>query len=334
MSYAVKKAGIPFKLKLGTNADLTGEAANFSAYYIADATGTKTDVTAAFAEDANTAGLYMVDVTIPTAGDYTMVITNASIGMGNHESPLVIVDASLDDIKAVVDGLETTLATVAADVDGLNGQDLSDIKTTLASIKTLIDDEDGATVNSVMEFVAQIDAALADGATGLGALKGFTDDVENMLLGTEFLADGTTANPFYDATNPGVAKESSLATGFADLTTALTAAQTSVETKIADAQTAIQDDVAAVKTVVDANSAVLTDAGYGLSALKGLLDTLSTDMGVAETNILNVLNDATSGLGAIKTYLTTRFDSVDTQLSDLSAAVAAGSTATTFKVFA
>jgi len=53
MSYAIKKAGIPFKLKLDTNADLTGQAAGFSAYYIEDLTGTKTVVSNAFVEDAN-----------------------------------------------------------------------------------------------------------------------------------------------------------------------------------------------------------------------------------------------------------------------------------------
>ena len=52
MSYSIKKAGVAFKTKLGTNSDLTGEAANFSAYFIADADGVKTDVVAAFAEDA------------------------------------------------------------------------------------------------------------------------------------------------------------------------------------------------------------------------------------------------------------------------------------------
>lgn len=334
MSYSIKKAGIPFKLKLGTNADLTGEAENFSAYYIKDADGVKTDVVEDFVEDANTAGLYMVEVTIPAAGDYTMVINNDSIGMGNHESPLVVVDATIDDVKLVVDALTTTLTTVAADVDGLNGTDLQGIRDEISAVKALLDDEDTTTVNSVMEFVKQIDDALSGSGSGLAALSGYTDDIENMLLGTEFLADGTTANPFYDAANPGIAKESSLTAGFAALGTAITDSQTVVTDAITAAKDAVQLDVAAVQTVVDANKANLENAGYGLIALKDLIDTLSTDVGISETNILDVLGDASNGLAAINTNLTTRFDAVDAKLLTIEGKVEAGINSTEFKVFA
>ena len=334
MSYAIKKAGVAFKIKLGTNADLTGQADNFSAYYIKDSDGTKTDITAKFTEDTNTAGLYMVDATIPTAGDYTIVITNDTIGMGNHEAPIVVVNATIDDVKTVVDDLTTTLSTVAADVDGLNGQDLSDIKATLANIKTLLDDGDGSTVNSVMEFVAQINDALADSGSGLQALSGFTDDIENMLNGTQYLADGTTDNPFYDADHPGVAKESTLTNALATLQGNITDAQTALNNALADAKSALSDKADAVQAVVDANKTYLEDAGYGLSALKDLIDGVANDVASSETNITDILNDATNGLSAIKDEITTRFDNVDSKLVDIENKVDAGSSKTEFRVFA
>ncbi len=334
MSYSVKKAGVAFKTKLGTNADLTGQAANFSAYYINDATGAKTDIANAFTEDANTAGLYMVETTIAAKGDYTIVINNATIGMGNHEAPVVVVDATIDDVKLVVDDLTTTLATVAADVDGLNGDTLVTLKNDIAAISALIDDGDtSGTATTVLDFVTQINDALNSGS-GLSALEGYTDDIENMLLGTEFLADGTTANPFYDATNPGVAKESSLAAALVTLQGNISSAQTAVTDAITTSEGVITGKTDALQIVVDANKATLEDAGFGLAALKALIDGVNTAVTDGETNILNVLNDAANGLVAIKTELVSRFDSVDAKLLTIEGKVDAGSSATSFKVFA
>ena len=335
MSYSVKKAGVAFKTKLGTNADLTGQAANFSAYYIEDATGTKTDILTAFTEDTNTAGLYIVDTTIATAGDYTIVINNSTIGMGNHEAPVVVVNATIDDVKLVVDDLATTIATVAADVDGLNGDTLLSLKDDIAAVSALINDGDtSGTATTVLDFVTQINNALSGGGSGLSALEGFTDDIENMLVGTEFLADGTTANPFYDATNPGVAKESSLQAALVALQGNITASQTALELAITTAKDAVIVKTDALQVVADANKALLEDAGFGLGALKVLIDDISTGVQIAETNILNVLNDATNGLVAIKTELVTRFDSVDAKLLTIEGKVEAGSTSTSFSVFA
>ena len=46
----IKKAGTDFYAKVDTNRDLFGEASGFDASYVNDATGTVSDVTAAFAE--------------------------------------------------------------------------------------------------------------------------------------------------------------------------------------------------------------------------------------------------------------------------------------------
>jgi len=177
------------------------------------------------------------------------------------------------------------------------------------------------------EFINKINADLTTGASSLSVLSGYTDDIENMINGTKFLNDGVTANPFYDATNPGVAKESSLTSG-------LTNIQTALETSLTDAQAAIQADIAAVKTVVDANATVLTDAGFGLAALKTLIDTASTTNATNTTNVLALLNDSTNGLSAINANLTTRFDSVDTAVASLQTKADGLSAPQSFKLFA
>jgi hypothetical protein len=314
MAYSVKKAGVSFKVKIETNSDFTGQAGGFSSYYINDATGIRTDIVGSFTEDGNTPGLYFSpSVTIPTAGDYTLVVNNGAAGMDNHPTPIVVTNATIDDVKVVVDDLATTLATVAADVDGLDGQNLLDIKNTLASIETILINDGTGAVDSVMEFVTQINAALESGATGLSALAGYTDDIENMLNGTEFLANGTTPNPFYDAVNPGVAKESTLAVAFTNLQTDIAVFRTSLETKADNIQAATN----AVKVVVDANRAHLENAGYGLLALKNLVDALALNVQTHGTNITALLEDGTNGLAAIKTEIVSRFDSVDADLASI-----------------
>jgi len=404
MSYSVKKAGVGFKIKLGTNSDLSGEADNFSAYYINDADDTKTDIDESFTEDPNTAGLYKVACTIPTKGDYTIVINNESIGMGNHESPIVIVDATIDDVKEVVDGLVVAVADVASDLDGLSGESLDAIKATLSSIEKSIEDStdvrivvegdetalivkdgevtgdtsgatgtvqkvdydgtntvvivtsvvgafetdetvnDGTTsttgtiieilvnaVNSVMEFVNEINSALLDGASGLSALKGYTDDVENMLLGTEFLADGETENPLFGANNADL--KALIEANLTQLQSDLDTQTTTITDAVSASETVITDAIEAVKTVVDANETKLSDAGYGLEALKGLMDTLQTTVETGETNLTAILEDSEFGLEAIKDLLVSRFDSVDGKLVEIADSIEDGVNVNTFTVF-
>lgn len=331
MAYSVKKAGVAFKVKIETNSDFTGQAGGFSSYYINDANGIRTDIVGAFTEDGNTPGLYFSpNVTIPAAGDYTLVVNNGAAGMDNHPTPIVVTVATIDDVKVVVDGLEATLALVAADVDGLDGQNLLDIKATLEQIKLLVDDADGTAVNSVMGFVTQINAALENGSSGLAALSGFTDDIENMLLGTQFLSDGVTQNPFYDAANPGAAKEATLVEGLTSLQTDIAVFRTSLETKAANIQAAVN----AVKVVVDSNEAMLSNAGYGLANLKVLIDAMAVNVELHGANVTALLVDGTSGLAAIKTEIVTRFDNVDGSLASLHTKIDAAASQKGFTAFA
>lgn len=330
MGYSIKKAGIAFKAKVDTSSDFVGQELGFKAFVINDATGVKTDVIGNFTEDANTPGLYFSpDITITTPGDYTLVTNNVTAGMDNHPTPLVVTVASIDDIKNAVDGLDTKVNNVYSEVQGLNGEDLTALKTTIEQIKLLINDQDATTVNSVMEFVAQIDAALAGSGSGLAALSGFTDDIENMLVGTEFLSDGTTNNPFYDPLKPGVAKESTLYDGLQAVQTAIT----NISDNLAPSFEAVNIAIEGVRTVVDANKVLLEDPNNGLSALKAMLDTLSTGQSTSTQNILDILNDPVLGLSNIRTEMNTRFDAVDTSLATIDGKLDSLGSAQGFRAF-
>ena len=334
MGFAFKKSGVEFQLKLDTGADLAGEAANFVASYVNDATKTKVEITDSFVESADFPGLYYVPVTIADIGEYTFSITNDNIGMDNHTAPVTVMASDIDDVKSAIDALRVVADTVAADVDGLDGQNLQDIKDNIAAVKALLDDEDDTTRNSVLEFLEDIAAAIENGGSGLAALAGFTDDVENMLLGTEYLADGTTENPFYDAENPGVAKESTLVDSVVALQTSIGTAKDAIIANSDANKDLILDATTAIQTVVDANKATLEDAGFGLAALKTLIDNVNTAVTSGETNILNELGNSTYGLEILMTTLENRFDSVDTDLQTIIDSVNSGNAAQSYSVFA
>ena len=179
--YSVKKAGVGFKVKVETNADLTGAGSGFTAYYINDSDGVKTDIVGSFTEDVNTAGLYFSpNIVIPNAGDYTFVVGNPTAGMDNHPTPLVVTIANIDDVKLVVDALAVTLAD--------DGVKIDDIITKVDAVKAVVDANEATLENAgyglsalkdLLDSVTtaigtsdtDIKAILQDATTGLGAIK-------------------------------------------------------------------------------------------------------------------------------------------------------------------
>ena len=361
--------------------------------------------------------MYKVQVTIPTTGDYTLVVNNTSAGMDNHPFPVVVTNATIDDVKGVVDDLTTTLANVEAQVNTLDeatvnaiASQVQQVQTTVDNVKQLIQDtassfvlsgdetgtisvgdtvtgdtsgakgvvksvtydttgnattvelsstqgafQVGETVNngtasttgtisdvtlspidSVMEFVNQINNALTNGASSLDVLKTLTDDVENMLRGDTTLSDGSPS-PFagkglvaiYDQAVQNGVDIGTANTALADATNGLAAIKTAVTT----AETNIRADIAALtdstnanslvskidaaKQVIDSNAAALTDSTSGLAALRGVLDTLSSNIATHDTDIKAILNASDGGLADIKSVMVSRFDSVDSQLATI-----------------
>lgn len=399
----IKKAGVEFLVTIDLGADQTDQADSFTVKYRNNVTGEVVDVvgdngTATVTELTESAGTYQFPMTIPNPGDYTLLVSSTIAGFTNVASAFVVANASIDDVKAVVDDLLIKLTNVESQVNTLDEATVNNIanqvtavQSAVNDIKQLINDSsitmaisgdetanlpvgtnitgdtseatgtitsvsydsnndvtnvgvgsvtgtfqvdetvnngtdstagtisvvNASPVDSVLEFVQALDAALKDGATGLSALKGYTDDIENMLSGAANLADGTES-PFagkglieiFDSI--GVNK-----TAIDALATQLTDTQTYLENAINTARDAILTDVAAVKAVVDANKAHLEDDGYGLSALKALLDGLSESLSTHDTDIKDILNDATNGLEAIHNTINTRFDAVDASLATI-----------------
>jgi len=322
----IKKAGVEFLVTIDLGADQTGETDSFTVKCRNNATSDVVDIvggdgSATVSELTNSVGTYQFPITVTDAGDYTLLVSSTIDRFTDVVSAFVVANASIDDVKVIVDDLLVKMTNVETQVDlldedAMNG--ISDqvvaIQTTVDNIKLLIDDEDDSTVNSVMEFVTSLNDALKDGSTGLAALKGYTDDIENMLSGADTLSDGSDS-PF--AGKGLIEAFDAIGANATALSTQLTDTQTALNGAITSAKDDIIAGVDAVKTVVDANKAYLEDAGYGLSALKDLIDGISTSMSTHDADIKDILADSTNGLEAIHNTITNRFDTVDSSLSTI-----------------
>jgi len=190
-------------------------------------------------------------------------------------------------------------------------------------------------MDSVMEFVKAINDELEGGFGALGVLKGYTDNIELMLEGKQYKnTDGSIVieensyglSEIYDAIDSSSGdttyirgKVDQIIQNVSNIGTDIS----NIVTQIDDLEALIDPKIDAIKTVVDANEATLEDAGYGLSALKDLLDTLTNSVGNIATDnsdVLAVLNDGVNGLEAVKTTIMNKLDAMDTKLDNITGA--------------
>lgn len=369
---AIKKAGVQFFAKIDTNRDLIGAATQFSAEVVVDADGSiLTDASAnasigAFVEVGST-GIYRAPVTLTDEGDYTISVKwTDGTDTEYIPFPVEVKAADMSDIKALIDALQGDVTSVKTQVDVLDEASLNGIEASVATLNTnvstieaMLDGDDNASLNVLKTLIEDISGS------GLGAISEFVDNLELMLEGKAYVDTNGVAVTADDSKglieifNAIVANGTDIATAnaaIADLDADVVAFKTSVEGKIADLdavvdafQLSVEGKVDAVKTVVDANSSVLTDAAFGNSALKDLIDNLDGDLvsalagmntrfdtvDAANTANTTTITDAIASLDTVvdtanadiqalinaqTATLEGRFDSVDSALSNISGA--------------
>ena len=308
----MRKAGIQFFPALDLDADATGLASTLSLKY--KLRGVDTDYTVAsgtFSEDAP--GLYSIPLTLNAAGDYSVIIDSTDASIAAKAGNLIVTNATIDDVKVLVDGLIVTANGMKSQIDLLDETELNTVKEAIDSLadnvsalNTIINSDDsGDAIVSLRELLQDISAA---GSNQDGVIAAFNasnikqfDDIKAMLNGDEFLSDGTTANPLFGK---------GLDVVFAEI----------VASKLA-----VLAAIAGVQTVVNANKALLENSNYGLSALKTALDSgFSLVMTSLDTGFLSIGTDLAAKATEIKLMLTTRFDAVDAKLNVIDGKVAAG----------
>jgi peptidoglycan hydrolase CwlO-like protein len=211
-----------------------------------------------------------------------------------------------------------------------------------------------------MEFVSAINDALDNGGSGLEALEGYTDNLELMLEGKEYVdttgatvaaADSHGLTEIFAAIESNGTDIETANTAITDLDGDVAALRTSVEAKVDAVQATLDgmldaadagslvSKVDAIKVVVDANKATLEDAGYGLSAIKDLIDTLDTNLDAliadwADGGRLEVrFDDIDTGLADINTAITNQTTHLDGRFDDLDSAIATIAGAQQYKGF-
>jgi len=84
-------------------------------------------------------GTYGADLTIPAAGKYTIHITNFAIGMDNEPAPIHVAAATVDDVKTLLDSVNTDLTSVKTQVDFLDEASLNGLSAQVGSVSANLD---------------------------------------------------------------------------------------------------------------------------------------------------------------------------------------------------
>jgi hypothetical protein len=287
---------------------------------------------AAMAQTVNTISTMLNDSTdtyFEVAGDQTATIAAGETIVGGTSNATgtvqtVTYDATSDKTKVIV--TDTVGTFVNGEAVTCNGDAVTG--TIIAATKNV--------VNSVYEFITQINDTLLSGGSSLDILRSFSLDVKHMLNGDALFEDGS-ANPtagkglvaIFDelvANHADLTALKALAqdatVGFAAIKNAITAGEASIQAKIDTLNDLGNPDSLAsrlvtINTIVTNNSSVLTNATYGNAALKDAITALSTGSTGGTDSIITILEDATNGLAAIKTAIMDKLGLMDGKLDTI-----------------
>jgi len=190
-------------------------------------------------------------------------------------------------------------------------------------------------VNSVYEFVENINQALLSGGSSLDVLRNYSLDVEHLLKGDDTLEDGSSCPTagkglvaiFDELTNTHT-DISSLKTlaedttfGFSALKDTMDNGISSIESKIdslvdENDSNSLASKLNTINTIVTNNSNILGDDVYGNEAILNAINSLSSGDTTID-DIKNILEDSTNGLAAIKTSILDKLDVMDGKLDQI-----------------
>jgi len=325
----LKKANIPFGVDVNIGPDRTGLSATFQASYrLQGTTGAFTTVSGTFSEIKT--GTYQIMVNIPVVGYYDLHIASTEPGIDAVTVPVIVGKAAVDDVFDAIAAAQLDISAIKGQVDTLDEAKVNAVKdgvdatlTLLTEVKALMSDVDDPAIISLKELLLEIQASGTAENGLITALQGMTNTIKTILMGQdEFLADGITPNPHYQASNVELSALISTSTEY--LKTSLDSAKDAIMADALAKHDLVITRLTGVRTVVDANAAMLANAGFGLAALKSALDTITTNTAGGTQNIIDVLENAESGLDALKAAITsvhTAVTTVDGKVSAIAADV-------------
>lgn len=294
----MRKVGVEYDITRQLNPELSGLADTLTLKYKKKG-DTNYTVGGAFTEDAE--GLYISPIIYDTKSVYHIVVDSTDARVKQFAGYVSVDSFDIEDVKVAVDGVQDDVTAIKAKTDLLNTAELENlaeqitaVDTNLGNLTTLVNSEDANDgITSLREMLTEIQT----GGVNVDSLINGQANIEAMLQGNEFLADGTTANPLFGKGLDEIFD--AIASNLTTLNTAISNAQTAVETAITTAKESVESKVAEVKAVVDANAVTLGDATSG---------------------VVKSINDILVAIGDGGTT-EIRFDAIDSAISDAQTAI-------------
>lgn len=210
-------------------------------------------------EKVGNTGTYKASATITNVGDYLVVVSNYELGMGNTTYPLTIESANIDDVKTVLDTVQTDVTNIQSKVNTLS-------TTALDSISTQINSVDGVVTNIKGMLDGSQDVILT--LNGDETAKLVAGDT---VTGDTSKASGVVSVSSYDSTTKITTVTVNNATGkFAKGETLNNGSASTTGT----VQSIINDAINDVLTFVKDINSALTTGGSSLAALQSLNDNI------------------------------------------------------------
>lgn len=333
------KAGIPFPLQLDTTPDRATIAPEdiIVTYSLANSTNTPTTSSGNTIVKDN--GNYVHMATINQNGYYTVNVFLPGDGVTsddeNISTTVLVTNATVDDVYTLVGTVDGKIDAIKTQVDLLDEETLNALNTQINSVQTklqdivsLISDENDAGITSLKELLTQLSTSVAGSNSSLTAIQSYitaaTDDIENMIKGTDTLADGS-ANPFKGNTNIDIME--ALNSLGVTLQQAISDAETAVLAKISESQTAISTLLDSIQTAVDSNKSLLESDVYGLAKLMTTMEAFKS----AETNHFTTVIDAIDAISTASSgstaALSSKLDTIETKVDEVKAIVKKTATA-------
>lgn len=325
----MKKAGISFPVYVDTVPDRVIADGQITASYRKANSGENTFTPiAAPANPTGQDGTYEIMVTIPTKGFYQLAIDVAADD--NYEAEKIttsvqVLDASVDDVSEKIDAAVLKIDNIQSQVDVLDEATVNSIKAAvdglevkLTTLTELVNDENDPGITSLRELLNDLATSVDSNQSLLGAIQTFitdsTDDIEKMIRGDEFLTSGA-ANPFYGNTNVDIMNTLQSMNTF--INDKLNTVKNAIEGKIEDARAEVIAAVAEVNTIVTSNQTILNHDVNGLAAIKTKLESTSVDLNDGVTSLTQDIQSVSTQLTTINSQLHTKIDALKADTEEL-----------------
>lgn len=318
-----RKVGKAFTPEIQTHKDITGIANTFTFRYRLD-DGVGGDWTVVNSVENPVVeispGKYGCPVTFTVEGLYDFEFISTDPRVQTHAGKVEVTKYNIDEVRDAVAVAQEGINDIKSKIDTLDAgtmdiitEKTAQLSDAIQTINTLISDTDGSNgITSLTELLKELKDAGSNRDSIINVLgdilKGYTDDIENMINGTEFLQDGVTPNPFHGNNNKDIhdtlknAKQSIEAT-----------INSTKEFLVQDAETKYQDvktRLVEITTLVTYNKGMLDNTTYGLEAIKNKLNSTDTDMKA-------LFEDADSALTSAKDALMTKLDSIENKVDNV-----------------